>query len=82
VLGRVHRAGGKSNTQQHVCSPLATVEVQVEKAVRRGMERIGIFNDGLKNDYGDGNPVIIAPPRRKLLFGSDHNPQHWLVRKK
>lgn len=62
VLGRVHRAGGKSNTQQHVLFAAGTVEVQVEKAVRRGMERIGIFNDGLKNDYEDGNSVIIAPP--------------------
>jgi len=58
-----------------------TVEVQVEKAVRRGMERIGIFNDGLKNDYGDGNLLLLHHRRRNYYSGSDHNPNIGLSEK-
>lgn len=46
VLGRIHRAEGKTPTQQHILFAAGTVEVDVKKVVEIGMKNITIFNDG------------------------------------
>lgn len=48
TLGRVHRAGGKTPSQQHVLFAAGTVEEQVERVVREKMQHISIFNEGKK----------------------------------
>lgn len=49
AIGRVHRFGGKTPTQQHILFAANTIEEKVEQAVRAGIENIGIFNDGMQN---------------------------------
>lgn len=46
VMGRVHRAGGKTNSQQHVLFAAHTIETEVEKNCRKKMENVSIFNEG------------------------------------
>jgi hypothetical protein len=46
-LGRVHRAGGKTPTQQHVLFAAGTVEEEVELNCRAKMDNIEIFNEGI-----------------------------------
>jgi superfamily II DNA or RNA helicase len=48
ALGRIHRAGGATPTQQHVLFAAGTVEAKVEKVLREKMKNIDIFNDGKK----------------------------------
>lgn len=49
ALGRIHRAGGLSDTQQHVLFAAGTIEERVEKVVRRKIRNIEILNDGMKS---------------------------------
>lgn len=46
TIGRVHRAGGKTPSQQHILFAAGTVEVEVKNAVEVGMRNIGILNEG------------------------------------
>lgn len=46
TIGRVHRAGGKTPSQQHILFAAATVEQTVEKSVREKIKNISLFNDG------------------------------------
>lgn len=46
VLGRVHRAGGATHSQQHVLFASGTVEVVVEQNCREKIVNMDIFNDG------------------------------------
>lgn len=46
TIGRVHRAGGKTPSQQHVLFAAGTVEEEVKDAVEAGMRNIGIINEG------------------------------------
>jgi len=64
AIGRIHRAGGKTPTQQHVLFAANTIEETVEKAVRAGIENIGIFNDGSKHVDWD---QIFVPQTQKDL---------------
>lgn len=69
VLGRIHRAGGQTPTQQHVLFAAGTVEVQVEKAVRGKMKRISIFNDGLvKADPTPARIIVPVPVNKTDTF--------------
>lgn len=47
VLGRIHRAGGQTPSQQHVLYAAGTVEERVEKVQRQKIINIGIFNAGV-----------------------------------
>lgn len=63
VLGRVHRAGGATPSQQHVLFAAGTVEVAVERNCRTKIANMAIFNDGKKTidaapeKSEDGEPV-------------------------
>lgn len=45
-LGRIHRAGGETPTQQHVLFAADTIESEVEYNCRKKIEQIGIINCG------------------------------------
>lgn len=62
TLGRVHRAGGATPSQQHILFAAGTVEEQVEQAVRAKIHRIEIFNDGKE----DSTAKIIAEARNRV----------------
>lgn len=49
TLGRVHRAGGKTPSQQHILFASGTIEEDVEQAVRTKMRRIDLLNEGDEN---------------------------------
>lgn len=46
TIGRVHRAGGATPSQQHILFAAGTVEEEVKRAVEQGMKNIGVLNDG------------------------------------
>jgi superfamily II DNA or RNA helicase len=46
ALGRIHRAEGKTPTQQHVLFAAGTIEEQVHRVVQDKIVNIGILNDG------------------------------------
>lgn len=48
-LGRIHRAGGKTPTQQYVLFAAGTVEEEVEANCRQKMVNLGIVNEGIDN---------------------------------
>ncbi len=63
LIGRIHRAGGKTPSQQHILFAANTVEVEVKNAVTAGMRRLGIFNDGLlKKQPIITNKIVDVPP--------------------
>jgi len=49
TLGRVHRAGGKTPSQQRILFASGTVEEKVEKSVRTKLAHLEILNQGLSN---------------------------------
>lgn len=73
ALGRIHRAGGQTPSQQHVLFAAGTVEEQVEKVVRENMRRIGIFNDGLleKIPVVSDKPVDVCPEKEETISTVD-----------
>lgn len=46
ALGRVHRAGGQTPTQQHILFAEGTIEETVERVVRAKIKNISLINDG------------------------------------
>ena len=68
VLGRVHRAGGKSDTQQHVLFAANTVEVQVEKVLRKKQAFIEVFNDGSQIGYNEPEIITIGGSGGKIII--------------
>lgn len=62
TLGRVHRAGGATPSQQHILFAAGTVEEKVEASVRAKMRRIEIINDGKE----DSVAKIIADARKRV----------------
>lgn len=56
VLGRVHRAGGATPSQQHVLFAAGTVEAVVERNCRAKIANMAIFNDGKES---------VDPPPQK-----------------
>jgi superfamily II DNA or RNA helicase len=62
TLGRVHRAGGKTPSQQHILFAAGTIEEKVEAAVRAKMRHIEIFNEGKQ----DSTAKIIADARKRV----------------
>lgn len=48
ALGRIHRAGGQSATQQHILFAAGTIEEKVEQVVRTKIRNISLLNDGEK----------------------------------
>jgi hypothetical protein len=59
ALGRIHRAGGMTPTQQFVLFAAGTVEVKVQKATLVGMRQIDLLNDGEISDSACTNEPII-----------------------
>lgn len=53
VIGRIHRAGGATPSQQHVLFAAKTVEVPVERNCREKIRNMEIFNDGLPDKTVD-----------------------------
>jgi superfamily II DNA or RNA helicase len=51
ALGRIHRAGGQSDTQQHVLFAAGTIEERVEQVVRTKIRNIEILNDGINETH-------------------------------
>jgi superfamily II DNA or RNA helicase len=46
VLGRVHRAGGKSISQQRLLFASGTIEEKIEASIRKKLKNLEIFNEG------------------------------------
>jgi superfamily II DNA or RNA helicase len=46
VMGRVHRAGGKSPSQQRVLFAAGTIEEKIEASIRKKLKNLEIFNQG------------------------------------
>lgn len=46
-IGRIHRAGGKTPSQQHVLFAAGTIEEEVKENCDEKIKNIGIFNEGL-----------------------------------
>jgi superfamily II DNA or RNA helicase len=46
AIGRIHRAEGQTDTQQHILFAAGTIEERVERVVRRKIDNISILNDG------------------------------------
>lgn len=46
VMGRVHRAGGKSISQQRILFAAGTIEEKVKKSIDTKLKNLEIFNDG------------------------------------
>ena len=46
-IGRIHRAGGKTPTQQWVLFAAGTIEEDVQKNCHTKMRQVGVFNEGI-----------------------------------
>jgi superfamily II DNA or RNA helicase len=46
VMGRVHRAGGKSTSQQRVLFAAGTIEEKVKKSIDTKLKNLEVFNEG------------------------------------
>lgn len=57
VIGRIHRAGGATPSQQHILFAAGTIEVAVEKNCREKIKNMEIFNEGLKESIDQPPPI-------------------------
>jgi SWI/SNF-related matrix-associated actin-dependent regulator 1 of chromatin subfamily A len=55
VMGRVHRAGGKTPSQQRVLFASGTIEERVEKSLRQKIQTMNILNDESAIQTSDTN---------------------------
>lgn len=67
VMGRIHRAGGMTPSQQHVLFAAGTVEEEVKDSLHEKMERIDVFNQGDANSAAakvaeQRNKIDVPPP--------------------
>ena len=46
VMGRVHRAGGKSTSLQRILFAAGTIEEKIEESIRKKLKNLEIFNQG------------------------------------
>jgi superfamily II DNA or RNA helicase len=53
VIGRVHRAGGKTPSMQRILFAAGTVEEKVEKSVRKKIENLKLLNENSTCAYSD-----------------------------
>jgi hypothetical protein len=70
VLGRIHRFGGMTPTEQHVLFAAGTIEEEVEANCRAKINRITIFNEGMidKSEEAVDDPPIVRhnDPTQKM----------------
>lgn len=67
VLGRVHRAGGKTPSQQRILFAANTIEEKIEKSLKEKMKNIEIINQGvLTTASGLSNPHIPQMPDTEI----------------
>lgn len=61
VMGRVHRAGGKSTSQQRILFAAGTIEEKVKKSIDTKIKNLEIFNDGslTKQNKPDNSQVTV-----------------------
>ena len=58
VMGRVHRAGGKSTSVQRVLFAAGTIEEKIERSIREKLKNLEIFNQGdLTKETKSHNPT-------------------------
>lgn len=74
TLGRIHRAGGKSKTQQHVLFASGTVEVLVERNCREKIANMAIFNDGKTIDAPPPISEDREPVTKEIAAHAKYNP--------
>jgi Mimiviridae putative ATP-dependent RNA helicase len=69
-IGRIHRAGGKTPSQQHVLFAAGTIEEEVEKNCRDKIRNILTLNEGL-DILNQCNEITSANTYEKLRFEKD-----------
>lgn len=76
VIGRIHRAGGATPSQQHVLFAAGTVEVPVKKNCEEKIRNMTIFNDGLKDCVDAQAPISddLRPVKEETPQHAKYNP--------
>lgn len=69
TLGRVHRAGGKTPSQQRILFAAGTVEEEVERSLRRKIDNLNRINLESMIEYTEDEP--IKAPNAVLSLGAD-----------
>lgn len=57
-IGRIHRAGGKTPSQQHVLFAAGTIEEDVKENCDEKIKNIGIFNEGLTDPKIEASVLV------------------------
>lgn len=63
VIGRVHRAGGKTPSMQRILFAAGTVEEKVEKSVRKKIELLNLLNENSTCAYSELRVSHTTPPQ-------------------
>ena len=71
VMGRVHRAGGKSPSQQRVLFAAGTIEEKIERSIREKLKNLEIFNQG-----GLTEPSQYTKPDNTEMITTTVEPDH------
>lgn len=72
VIGRVHRAGGKTPSMQRILFAAGTVEEKVEKSVRKKIENLNLLNEK-SSCPTDASKVVYTTPQPQSLNFIDQN---------
>ena len=75
VLGRIHRAMGKSDCEQHIIFCKGTIEESVGNVIKQKISNIRLFNDGEKKLKKDNMEVILnneLTKKKKVQEAHEH----------
>jgi superfamily II DNA or RNA helicase len=83
VIGRVHRAGGKTPSMQRILFAAGTVEEKVEKSVRKKIENLKLLNENSTCAYPElmvshttNQPHQADPPKTSMTKQTSSVVQH------
>lgn len=68
VIGRVHRAGGKTPSMQRILFAAGTVEEKVEKSVRKKIELLNLLNENSTCAYSELRVSHTTSPQHTAEF--------------
>ena len=72
VMGRVHRAGGKSPSQQRVLFAAGTIEEKIERSIREKLKNLEIFNQGGLTDEAEDLKPMNTQMQTTPVVEPDH----------
>lgn len=77
AIGRIHRAGGKTPSQQHCVFDTHSIEATVEAQCREKLRNIDRFNTGLTPAHSNDNSITRAAPRNVALAGNTNQKSNF-----